>query len=159
MINSNPDQKNWDGIWSPVGEVQQAVREGAQIDEVLGFGTPDYPGKPGAMSRLANLPKNFVSGATGRSTTTGTAFADAQAEAEKKVAQAYVQGDPNAKEMEEKLFDTYFNHPDSIHSGYGGRAASGSEDEAHKVRSATGTIDMHIRNMGGDPKILAPHHR
>lgn len=27
MLGSNPDQKNWDGGWSEVGEVQQAVRE------------------------------------------------------------------------------------------------------------------------------------
>ena len=32
MINASPDQKAWDG-WSEVGEVQQAVREGEQIDE------------------------------------------------------------------------------------------------------------------------------
>ena len=31
MLGENPDQKNWDGVWSQVGEVQQAVREGEQI--------------------------------------------------------------------------------------------------------------------------------
>lgn len=30
MLNANPDQKNWDGGWSEVGEVQQAVREDAE---------------------------------------------------------------------------------------------------------------------------------
>lgn len=27
MLGENPDQKNWDGVWSQVGEVQQAIRE------------------------------------------------------------------------------------------------------------------------------------
>jgi nucleoid-associated protein YgaU len=27
MLNADPDQKNWDGVWTQVGEVQQAIRE------------------------------------------------------------------------------------------------------------------------------------
>jgi hypothetical protein len=30
MLNSDPNQKNWDGGWKEVGEVEQAVREGEQ---------------------------------------------------------------------------------------------------------------------------------
>jgi hypothetical protein len=33
MLGANPDQKNWDGGWSEVGEVQQAVREDAETNE------------------------------------------------------------------------------------------------------------------------------
>lgn len=31
MLNANPDQKNWDGGWSEVGEVQQAIRENSEL--------------------------------------------------------------------------------------------------------------------------------
>ena len=35
MLGENPDHKNWDGGWSQVGEVQQAIREGAKpINEI-----------------------------------------------------------------------------------------------------------------------------
>jgi len=60
MINSNPDQKNWDGIWRPVGEVQQAVREG--VDE----GVMDTAGQMmgGAARAVASVPGK-VAGAVG----------------------------------------------------------------------------------------------
>jgi hypothetical protein len=39
MLGSDPNQKNWDGGWKEVGEVEQAVRENTVVNEFFGMGS------------------------------------------------------------------------------------------------------------------------
>jgi hypothetical protein len=114
MLGESPDQKHWDGGWSQVGEVQQAVREGEEINEVLGIGTPNYPGKPGMVSRIAKGPVDAVRRFAGSNSSTQDAYMKSAHEKTVEVALARVLGNKQeADELEKELQSTYANHPDA----------------------------------------------
>jgi hypothetical protein len=112
MLNSEPNQKNWDGGWKEVGEVEQAVREGTEINEVLGFGSADYPGKPGVVSRI--FKDNPISKAFGGGWNTKNAYVDALRQDIVDTAWAAVNDNKTAYDYKlKKMLDTYVDHPDS----------------------------------------------
>jgi hypothetical protein len=114
MLGSDPNQKNWDGGWSEVGEVEQAVREGEQLDEVLGLDTPDYSGKPGVMSRIVQSPLNAFKRVSGVQSHTLKAYMKSAHEKAVEVALARVLGKKQeADELEKELRSTYTDHPDA----------------------------------------------
>jgi len=53
MLGANPDQKNWDGGWSEVGEVQQAIREEKEINEWWPFKGKDQEDPQQKVDRIA----------------------------------------------------------------------------------------------------------
>lgn len=114
MLGADPNQKNWDGGWSEVGEVEQAVREGEQLDEVLGLDTPDYSGKPGVMSRIVQSPLNAFKRVSGVQSHTLKAYMKSAHEKAVEVALARVLGKKQeADELEKELRSTYTDHPDA----------------------------------------------
>ena len=59
MLGADANQKNWDGGWSEVGEVQQAVRENAEIKKKVVVENQDLRG--GGISRM-----NLMTGGDGK---------------------------------------------------------------------------------------------
>jgi hypothetical protein len=106
MLGSDINQKNWDGGWSEVGEVQQAVREG--VDE----GVMDAAGQMvgGAARAVASMPGK-VAGAVGGAFqaadhAAGAAVHDFSQGFRKKFGMQH-EADPKDVESYEKMIKTF----------------------------------------------------
>ena len=124
------------------------------FNEVLGFGSPQYPDKPGLIQRAIHPVAKTIHGAMGgrpgklgdlvRDTHAGSQFRQNFETGLNTIASLYSQNNPKAASDEQRFLKTYANHPDAVGSGYGDVKPMSAEEisaeiqnRAKKIKSGT----------------------